>query len=63
MNDKNMTLIYRLILVCQFEIEQDPSVILPMRTAICNPKWPTLKNITFDMILNEEDRTHFESSH
>ena len=59
MNDKSMTLIYRLILVCRFQNDQDPSVILPMRAAICNPKWPTLKMCIFHIILNKVDRNPF----
>ena len=45
MNDKSMTLVYRVILVCRFQNNQDSSGNLPMRAAICNPKWPTLIKI------------------
>ena len=55
MNDKSMTLIYKLILVWRFQNDQDPSVILPMKAAICNPRWPTLKMCIFHIILNKVD--------
>ena len=54
-----MTLIYKVILVCRFQIDQDPPWILPMRAVICKPKWPTLKMCIFHIILNNVDKNAF----
>ena len=59
MNDKSMILIYMFILVCRFQNDQDQSVILAMRAAISNPKWPTLKMCTYHIIFKKVDRNAF----
>ena len=56
---KAWQLVHMVILAHWFQIDQDPSWILPRRAAIRDPKWPTLKIWIFHIILNKVDTNAF----
>ena len=59
MIELSINLINILIMECFLYNNQDPYYIFPKETAICNLKWPTLKNIILHMILNKVHRNEF----
>ena len=55
----SFNLINILIMKSFFYNNQDPCYILPKETAICNLKWPTLKNRILHIILNKVNKNEF----